>query len=523
MNQNKLTFQSENLQVDYISFKLKDVESLHQLKQIGIKCSSLLDCNYKILYSDNPITEDMDYSRIYLKTYRTPSWSGSVLSFPGSIANQFYNRIKKDGIPWKIFGIPPENIDLSRLDILYVQPFREIITQQQIEKYFHKCRAKSINRVSELTKNKRGICLKLGARRSSFFYRIYPKQNQLRFELEIKKFKKNNLTNAIEKDFWELNFSEMENRIVPQFVKSFFQRLDHSMSYAIWATQKYRKLFARTQKKDSNLSPVVSTYLNPFETPDLFTHITKLDPKYKKLWKFKDDEAAYLLILLFAFLSKLDNSYITEIEDNFESILEKSSDHLKDVSVQFPLIEFFNFIKLKNNNHHQRKKYKTFFRLLPNLLLFTKEFDDETFVSKTPVSCVEMARLNNKIIVQLRVSKKILNYTYPFAHSQYFLNTWGDHYQLSVKLMILRNFNRPSLIKKIPIEEFIHRYKNTSGTRKSKIKEYIVQALEELKKKKLIKSYYLVQTKKDRQDLKLLKLDSTEFHTYKRIIIEENI
>ena len=62
-----------------------------------------------------------------LKHWKKPTWEGCIICFPGWTAKHFYNQIKREGIPWKLFRVKKDRIQMSRFDIAYQQPWTDQI------------------------------------------------------------------------------------------------------------------------------------------------------------------------------------------------------------------------------------------------------------------------------------------------------------------------------------------------------------------------------------------------------------
>lgn len=69
MNPNKLTFQSEDLEVDFIAFNIKGLTDHFQIKKIGETFSPRLNYNSKILaYHQNDLIENLRKTIIQINT-----------------------------------------------------------------------------------------------------------------------------------------------------------------------------------------------------------------------------------------------------------------------------------------------------------------------------------------------------------------------------------------------------------------------------------------------------------------------
>ena len=108
MNQNKLTFESENLVIDYLSFNmngLKDPNSISKLSdylyQLGFKSRILSD------QEQTNTSQQADKGKLYeVKCYRNSKsskyWTGYILQFSGIHAARFYQLLKANKIDWNL-------------------------------------------------------------------------------------------------------------------------------------------------------------------------------------------------------------------------------------------------------------------------------------------------------------------------------------------------------------------------------------------------------------------------------------
>lgn len=125
MNQNKLTFESED-----ISLKILNLTNNYEIEKIRGAFREYYGYESSIVYEDTEqkIKEKYTYStenKIFLKYWKKPSWEGCIVCFPGSTGKHFYNQIKREGIPWKIFRVQRARIQLSRIDLVY--PMKSVI------------------------------------------------------------------------------------------------------------------------------------------------------------------------------------------------------------------------------------------------------------------------------------------------------------------------------------------------------------------------------------------------------------
>ena len=140
MNQNNLTFYSENLVVDWISFKFQHLEDSTKKKT----------ANYLFKFGFNSYQESGKLAKPVKESIFVSSnnqfevcfvennsyWQGTLLQFSGLNAKNFYSLIQQKLVPWKLFS----SATLGRFDIYYsrnhkqgdkisVRDFFEILTK----------------------------------------------------------------------------------------------------------------------------------------------------------------------------------------------------------------------------------------------------------------------------------------------------------------------------------------------------------------------------------------------------------
>jgi len=162
-------------------------------------------------------------------------WKGTLLQFSGLNASRFYFLAKQNIIDWKIF----DKATLSRFDIYYS---RENNKQDKISSadFLENCykKIKQTSKNVTLEKNRRGLILKIGNRKSNNYSRIYQEKNSLKFEYEMK-------GRPLEKSYNLLvlnNFEEMELNLTKRFLFYFGKLLPLQNSYLDWLVFKLRPI-----------------------------------------------------------------------------------------------------------------------------------------------------------------------------------------------------------------------------------------------------------------------------------------
>jgi hypothetical protein len=175
MKQNKLTFESQNLVVDWIGF---NIEGLTDLEPIANYLSESLGFNSTIVKKINSKwkSESLNYDKLnkFQVSFRqydyNPEfksyWVGTKVYFSGNNAAHFYSYIKIHSLNLDIFDF--QWTSLARFDINY---FRELKTTNQTESikiFMKKCcqktYAKSKRQKAESNINRKGFLLTIGSR-----------------------------------------------------------------------------------------------------------------------------------------------------------------------------------------------------------------------------------------------------------------------------------------------------------------------------------------------------------------------
>ena len=186
MTSKSLNFQSQNLVVDWISFKFQ--ESHDDLNKIAKYLFKLGFNSYQQSGKlSKPVPERIlvnsknQFSILFVNDHSY--WKGTLLQFTGLNARRFYFLAKQNTIDWKIF----DKATLSRFDIYYSRENNKL-DKISSEDFLESCsqKIKQTNKNVTLGKNKRGLILKIGNRKSNNYSRIYQEKKSLKFEYEMK-------------------------------------------------------------------------------------------------------------------------------------------------------------------------------------------------------------------------------------------------------------------------------------------------------------------------------------------------
>jgi hypothetical protein len=349
MNQNKFTFESEDLVVDWISFNLQGSVAITPIANYLFQAFGFNSTITRIIKGKWK-SKDLNYNSInkFQVSFRQHQydpeiksfWTGTKIDFSGNNATQFYKLIQQQKFNWNIFDV--QRTSLSRFDLNYLRELKTNEQSQDIEIFMEKC----CHRIKTETKirsanwrwNKKGLIMQIGSRKSPNFYRVYQKNYGLKFELELKY--------DVLIPFQQLLFSnriyEFEHGLSKHFYQRSFDCLNLNSYFTDWLLNWYRKI----HKKKTGL---LTSYMTD-----------------KKIDSLNDKE---LLFNVFRFLS-----FIQDREAS-KQLLDDQVYYL----VTFPVIDFTRYLGLNERSHYQRNKILEILQSLQTLQPVLDYFDDIYF------------------------------------------------------------------------------------------------------------------------------------------------
>jgi hypothetical protein len=119
MKPNKFSFESENLQVDWISFKFQYLDNptmthiTNYLFKLGFNSYQEYGKLAKPIKEPILVTSKNKFEVLFVK--EGPYWQSTILQFSGSNALGFYTFVQKNLIDWTIFS----SAVLNRFDLYY--------------------------------------------------------------------------------------------------------------------------------------------------------------------------------------------------------------------------------------------------------------------------------------------------------------------------------------------------------------------------------------------------------------------
>lgn len=463
-NQNKLSFKAENLVVDWIGFNIEgstDIEPIANYLFQSLGFNSILkrrnnaEWKSEVLNYDKLNQFQVSFQQYCYNPEFKSYWVGTKVYFSGNNAAHFYKSIRVQPLHLDIFDF--QRTSLARFDINYFTNFQKknetelINIKTFMEKSCQKIHAKSKRLKADFGVNRKGLLLTIGSRRSNNYYRVYQKNNGLKFELEIK-------TKFLE-SFQDLLFSdqmeEFEDRLVKHFYYQSFQLLSVDTDYTNWLIHRIRLL-----SLNQNNNQLITTYFKKYSQLDL-----------------KHQEKIFNLFRLLSFLK--NKKFLTQTSNS--KILAGQVYCV----VSFPLIDFISYIGINTRSHFQRTKVLNILTSLQTLEPITQYFDDRSFQSSLLFPVFKIKKETKQWIVEVALAKQLYFYQYPFQFSNYF-TTYKYNYQFQVKLHIIQAISVYSLKKEFSVQDYLYKF-NVSNLKKQQIKKEIIEVFQELKNTHLIK------------------------------------
>ena len=152
MKQNKLSFESERLVVDYLSFNItgyKDPGPIANYLSDSFGFNSVVKETFQGKSEDLIFKITNGYKVSFIKSTYNPEsnshWTGLIVGFSGENGEYFYSLVQKKLIDWSIFDLSCTNI--GRLDLYYFRKSKSTdqddLLELFIENSYEKVNAKS--------------------------------------------------------------------------------------------------------------------------------------------------------------------------------------------------------------------------------------------------------------------------------------------------------------------------------------------------------------------------------------------
>ena len=215
-----INFDSENLVMDWISFNIQGLTSETGIKRIARHLSSrftpliIINDESRIGYSGL-----RNKYHVSLRQYTKNNWVGTQIIFPGENAVYFYKLLKTQKFDWSIFKLDQRSLSLGRIDLCFSRTNDSNNITKSFDAFLVDSRSQIQNHTTtrhiKLDDFPNGKILKINRRNNSFHYRVYQKDEDVRFELEFK----HRQTKLVQDYLFHNQFDIFEQQLVLQYFK----------------------------------------------------------------------------------------------------------------------------------------------------------------------------------------------------------------------------------------------------------------------------------------------------------------
>ena len=431
MKENKLSFESENLQVDYLSFNILDTIDYTLLARYLFE-NLRFNVSVQKTYQGEVHAIRYDPTNNHYVTFvESPSPFSRItkIDFKGDNAAYLYTFIVENKVDWEEFGLSKP--DLSRIDLCYSRE----MTSETLDKFssfmtsaYHNILNISARRCVEIAKNGQGQILKIGSRKSDHFYRVYQKATTVRFELELK--------NAKARWAGDLLFDkcviDFEHALTVHFLK-------HSQKVLPTENSEFCGWLIASEKK----LQLLSTFFTQFD---------------KQCLSKKQKKDIYLLLQFLTYSHQL-KSY-----KKYAELIPKQPVFYN--TVEFELGDFMQYLGESSDmtTRHYRRKAKDILLSLQKIQPIVNIFDDYSFQSMATFPVMSVTKENKRWIARVAIAEQLHKYDYPFELPSTFTSYKND-YDMLVKFQLIRAISSRKQKKAIQVKPFLDQFRLSNKKR----------------------------------------------------------
>lgn len=470
-----ITLDSENLQLDWISFNL---EGLIDHKIIAGRLLKYFTPH--VLMDDVPSIGYHGFKKkykvsIHQYTGSKGYWIGTRIIFSGKNASYFYKLLKTGKFDLSLLKFEEHILSLGRIDVCFSRPNDWSHTSKLFDTFLVDSRSQiqdhTTTRYMKLHDFPDGKMLKVNRRNNSLHYRVYQKNERVRFELELK----HRQTKLIQDYLFQNQLAIFEDHLVRQYFKYSGKVLRLDYVYTDWIVD-----FQRRFQGNLNCRSLVTSYL---ESP---------------LIKEQEEEKEFFHLL--QFLSFVKSLKLNPFKDCKKYRLKEQLYY----ELKFTLSQFVKFTGMHLSNHSEREKLILYFYQLQKLDPIVKVFSDRAFRSYV---CFPYVKCNNPSgkswVVEVLVAEELFSFPYPFQLPKSFLRS-GSKNDLRLKVCLMKSLAVSDQKKRLDLEEFFNTI-NVGNDPLIQIKKNIIQLLSELVENKIIQNEVEVILKSGRKKYHLIK------------------
>ena len=405
--------------------------------------------------------------KVSVLQYTESYWVGTQIVFSGKNAAYFYRLIKSQKFDWEILMIDEYTLNLGRIDLCFSRTNHLNDTIDSLDAFL----VASRNRVDKQKKSRYfkiedfpgGKMLKVNRRNNAIHYRVYLKDENVRFELELKHAQ----TRSVQDYLFNNELEVFEDQLVLQYFKSLKRVLSFGYPYTDWILDFQR----RCRLINPNSPVLVTSYLE------------------NQIATQKEEKRLFHLLQFLSFVKSLKSK---SNKDYKRYKIQKQNYY----SFKFPLSKFVGFTGIKISNHSQRKKLVLYFNQLQTLDPIVKEFSNGSFRSYVCFPYVESENTSgNGWIINISVAEELFCLPYPFNFPKLFLGSDSED-DFRLKVLFIKSLSVSGRLKTLDLEEFFKKIKLPNNNRLIAIKKITLQLLNELSENKIIENELKIVLKK---------------------------
>ena len=279
---------------------------------------------------------------------------GIKIIFSGKDAAYFYKLVKTQRFDWDLLKFDRHSINFGRIDLCFSHPNDLNHTSKSFNGFLVDSRSKIQNytttchiKLQDFPDRK---ILKVNRRNNSVHYRVYQKDQSVRFEIELK----HRQTKLVQDYLFENQLDIFEHQLVIQYFQYSERVLCSGYSYTDWAVD-----FQRRHHQLVNLhsrSLVVDYIENTIITNQL------------------EEERLFHLLQFLSFVKSLT---LNPLKDCKKHRIKKQFYY----GLKFPLSKFVKFTGMQLSNQSEREKLIFYFSQLQKLDPIVKVFSNIAFRS----------------------------------------------------------------------------------------------------------------------------------------------
>lgn len=203
--------------------------------------------------------------------------------FSGKNASYFYELIKTKKINWSLLKFDQHTLSLNRIDLCFSRFNCFNHTTNLFDEFLVNSRSQIQNRMNtrhiRLQDFPDGKMLKVNRRNNSVHYRIYQKDQRVRFEIELK----HRQTKLVQDYLFQNQFAVFEHQLVKQYFQYSKRILCLDYPYTDWVIDFQRKYRQVNSTNSSLLINYLENRRNSQETEERLFHLVQVLSFIKKI------------------------------------------------------------------------------------------------------------------------------------------------------------------------------------------------------------------------------------------------